>query len=254
MKLVKLYEHLLTETAVEACVKQFGKSLFADQLSGNEPNTRTEDNYVDLIKRFTDNEYGESLSGDFMKAAQNLKGCMDTYPEVLIPEKTNIYRGLVIPLDYFINKRQPIDLNNWFDYTYKAPNKIQSWSESLDVAENFGSHDNINEIARNIFFKKLNNLDQNLNTPEGRKKLLQYVYNNDVTVGFVLQYVTNKKDFLFKAKYFSKISEAPAEEEVLRISNNPINVKAKLNSHENVFLSKNGLILIKLINQAISEL
>ena len=43
------------------------------------------------------------MSPEFLKAMKTLKGCMQQYPEVLIPEKTKVYRGLTLPAKYFID-------------------------------------------------------------------------------------------------------------------------------------------------------
>lgn len=246
MKLYTLYENLIKETSVEACVTQFGSELFADQLIGNEPNTRKEDNYIELIKRFTDNEYGEETNPDFMKAMTNLKGCMNTYPEILIPEKTNIYRGLTIGMDYFIINKIIIDTKNPIPYSYKARSKVQSWSTSYDSASLFGNNEILNEIAAPLDFNIFN-------VPEMRQRLLKFLLKENVRMAFVLEYNTNKSEFLFKSKYFRKLSEAPHEDEVIRFGNKLINTKIKFNDSEDVFLSMKGLKLINVVNIAIKE-
>ena len=44
------------------------------------------------------------------------------------------------------------------------------------------------------------------------------------------------------------------EDELIRIDNKAINVLAKFNDHEDVFLTGKSLMLMKYINKAISEL
>ena len=71
---------------------------------------------------------------------------------------------------------------------------------------------------------------------------------------FVLEYQTNPSEFIFKAKYFRILSKAYHEDEVIRLTNKPINVMAKFNDHADVFLTYKGIQLIRVINKAISEL
>src|ERR1700719_2699149 len=112
MKIYKLYESLIIEASAEACVKKLGYELFGHELGGKEKNTGLENQYIRAISDFTDNQYGEETTPEFIKAMDTLKGCMKEYPEVLIPESTDVYRGIVIPVKYFIDKKQPISLTD----------------------------------------------------------------------------------------------------------------------------------------------
>jgi hypothetical protein len=80
------------------------------------------------------------------------------------------------------------------------------------------------------------------------------VMDKDLRMAFVLTYMANKDEFLFNSEYFKVLSSMYVEEEVIRMTNKPINVTAKFNNSEDVFLSFKGLRLIKLINKAISEM
>jgi hypothetical protein len=75
----------------------------------------------------------------------------------------------------------------------------------------------------------------------------------DLRMAFVLEYTTNPNEFIFKSKYFKRLSKAYHEDELIRVDNSPINVIANFNNHEDVFISSKGVQLIKLINLAISE-
>lgn len=244
MKIYKIYESLLIETEITSCVKKFGHELFGHELGGKEMNTGLENNYVRDIADFTDNQYGEETTQDFIKALETLKGCVKQYPEVLMPEKTSVYRGITIPIKYFINKHQPISLTQPNPYVYKASSKIQSWSNDFDAASTFGNHDTLNEVAKNIDFSEYG-------TPEARQRLLQEMMAEDLRVAFVLEYRTNPQEFIFKSKYFRILSAAQHEDELIRIDNKPINVLAKFNDHEDVFLSGKGMLLMKYINAGI---
>ncbi len=244
MKIYKIYKTLLNEAEIESCVKKFGHELFGHELGGKEKNTGIENTYVRDINDFTDNKYGEETSPDFIKALKTLKGCMKQYPEVLTPEKTKVYRGITIPVKYFIERDQPIDLKGPNPYVYKATNQIQSWSDEFEAASLFGNHDTVNEIARNIDFTEYQ-------TPESRKQLLQVVKDEALRIPFILEYTTNPKEFIFKAKYFRMLSAVHSENELIRVDNNPINVIAKFNDHVDVYLSSKGLLLLKYINAGI---
>jgi len=247
MKLLEVYNTVINEAEIEACVKKFGHELFADELGGKERNTGIENKYIDDIQDFTDNKYGEATEPDFLNAMKNLKGCMQQYPDVLIPEKTNVYRGLTIPISYFINNKVSIDIQKPFPYIYKARNKVQSWSSDFDSASLFGDQDKLNEFAKDL---DLNSYQ----TPEARKELLKMVIDADLRLAFVLQYTSNSNEFIFKSKYFRILSKAYHEDELIRVSNKPIKVMAKFNDHVDVFLTYKGILLIRLINKAISEI
>lgn len=247
MKIFEVYKNLLIEADIESCVKNFGHELFGHELGGKEKNTGIENQYVRDIVDFTDNQYGEEMSPDFLKAMKTLKGCMKQYPEVLIPEKTKVYRGLTLPAKYFIENKQLIDIHKPFPYVYKARNKVQSWSSNFDAASIFGNHEIINEVSKQIDFS-------DYETPEARKQLLKDMVNEDLRMAFVLEYDTNPNEFIFKSQYFRILSKAYHEDELIRIDNKPINVMAKFNDHSDVFFTLKSYQLIKLINKAISEL
>lgn len=244
MKIYEAYKNLLMETKIESCVKSFGHELFGHELGGNEPNTSIENAYVRDIEDFTDNKYGEEIEPSFMKALKTLKSCMGQYQEVLVPESTSVYRGITIPVKKFIEKKQPINITGSNPYLYKASSKIQSWSNDFDAASTFGNHDTLNEIAKNIDFA-------DYATPEARQRLLEEMINEDLRIAFVLTYHTNPQEFIFKSKYFRILSAAHHEDELIRIDNKPIQVDAKFNDHEDVFMTMKGLTLIKYINAGI---
>lgn len=240
MKIYKLYESLITETQVESCVKRFGHELFGHELGGTEKNTGLENNYIRYIEDFTDNQYGEETTPEFLNAVKTLKGCMGKYPEVLIPEKTSVYRGTVIPLSYFIKNKQPISLNNPNPYIYKASSKIQSWSTTFESAAKFGDNQMINDIA--------NEYDDFL-SPNIKKSLLKRLIDDDLRIGFVLSYQTNPNEFLFNSSYFRLLSMNQDEDELIRIDNHPIQTLARYNNLVDV--PKNTKFLIQNINDSI---
>jgi hypothetical protein len=246
MKILELYKNLITETEITSCVKNFGYELFGHELGGHEKNTGLENSYIRDINDFTDNMYGEEINPDLVKAFKTLKSCMKQYPEVLIPEKTKAYRGVTIPVKYFIENKNPIDTVKPFNYVYKASSQIQSWSPDFDIASTFGNQDSLNNFSESFNIS-------NYQTKEARQELLQSLVSEKIRLAVVLEYVTNSNEFLFKSKYFRMLSRNSHEDEIIRIDNKPISVLAKFNDHEDVFLTMNSLKLIKVINYSIQE-
>lgn len=243
MKLYKIYESLLSENNAEACIKKLGYELFSDELGGNEKNTPVENRFVDAIFDFTDNAYGEELTPDFIEMVKTLKACMNQYPEVLLPDDTIIYRGTVIPLKYFVINKQPINIKSGNEYIYRAYSTVQSWTTNHDVANDFGRNTMIDVLATEI-----DPLDYN--TSESRKELLKYLIDVDLRISFTLVHRTNPNDFLFKDKYFSRLSANGYESEVIRINNGPLKLVAYINFGTNK-ISYKTIQLIDLINRGI---
>ena len=246
MKLLENYFSILNEADIQACISKFGYELFADQLGGDEPNTNYEDNTVDILSDFTSQSHGINMTNDFINKVNQLKKCGKQYPEILIPEKTTVYRGENLSLkNILINK---INLNNkeFTPYIYKALSKIQSWTTNHDVAIEFGSSDAINEFA--------SELDLNVKSYDDLKRIKDIILQKDVKIPFILKYETNNSEFLFKSKYFKKISKEPHEDEVLRVTNNPINCGMILNQTPVIFYTLSATKLIKIINLINSEL
>jgi len=246
MKIFEQYQNLLIEAEVQSCVKHFGYELFGDELGGKERNTGIENAYVDDIQDFTDNRYGEETKPEFMAAIKKLQSCIKQYPEVLIPESTKVYRGLKIPIKYFIINKIPVPTDKAFDYVYKASSPVQSWSLNANIAATFGNHDSLNDLAKKV-------KPEDFSTPESRQELLALVQSEGVRIPFVLRYETNPSEFLFKAKYFNLISKASHEDETIRVDNRPVQVKAKFNDSLDVFQTYAGTKLLRVINQAITE-
>ena len=244
MKLYNIYEGLITEGGVNGCVKLFGDELFGDELGGTEKNTPIESRYSDEISDFTDNMYGEELKPEFIKMVKTLKGCMGKYPEVLIPEETRVFRGTMIPLNYFVRNKEVIDIKKGQKYNYKANSKVQSWTINHTIANNFGSNSQLNAYAKEI---NVNIYD----SPDKRKELLNELISESLYLAFRLSYDTTAKDFLFKSKYLNRLSYNGDEDEIIRISDGPIIVDAILKTGVGTNFNELSYDLIKLINLGI---
>jgi hypothetical protein len=233
MKLVKLYESVLREGDAEACVSKFGKILFADQLGGDEKNTNIEDKHLDALYNFTDSDFGRDTNPYLIKAVNNLRNCMDMYPEVLKPDGEMVYRGTCAPVSWFINNGAIPTKKSPQPYEYRSKNHVQSWTNDSYVAGEFSGKHNLNDFCR---LNKVNYDDAESMIPRISK----------TRIPVVLEYKATEKDFLFKSKYFNILSDISDEHEVLRVENSPIMVMAYLNTQ---WLSLDAERLLVKINE-----
>ena len=232
MKLVKLYEEIIRENEAQACVAKFGKELFDPQLqiggepSTIEPNTDVENNYLELIGNFTNIDYGVRINPNFVKAMDNLKSCMSSYPEVLQPEGM-AYRGSRLTLRQLLTQYEDIaddlETGGEFDITYAPKSPIQSWTSEKDTAEGFAS-------PSPLLMKFVKQYRQVKDNPEQLAALVEEIYPqmDDAKCPITISLMTSKDDFLFKAKYFTFLSQFEGEDELLRVNNKPTRVTAEI--------------------------
>jgi hypothetical protein len=236
MKIFNIYEHVIKEEevthSVEACVSQFGRELFGDELGGKERNTAHENSIVDMLKAFTDNEYGEETNSKLKVAVKKLKACMSVYPDVLIPDNIPAYRGETIPFKYLYKNYKQINENGSFPYIYKAKSVIQSWTENLAIGTKYANKNiddsTIEQVLEGIVFETYDEASD-----EGKIKWLKHKldYFNFLPydIGVLIEHIASPDSFLFKAKYFNKLSTFDNEDEVLRITNDPLQCVASVN-------------------------
>lgn len=225
MKLVKLYESLIKEGQVEACVAKFGQELFSPEFGGSEDNTELEDDYIELIHKFSGNVHGSRIDTNMFQMATNLKRCVSAYPEILQPEGM-AYRGTKVTIEDLLksydNIKEDIRLGKPFRMMYSAKTPIQSWTNDEDIAnDDFGQSGTLLLLLLQKFVKA---------KQEGHiDEFLQHLvaHRLDVKVPIILKYRTRQEDFIFKGKYFNHLSSKD-EDEILRIDNRPIEVMAKI--------------------------
>lgn len=229
MKILKIYENIIREENTSAtadfCVKQFGRELFADQLGGDEPNTKIEDYYASLIRSFTFGDYGFDLRDKLINALNELRICMDEYPEILVSQGI-VYRGIVKPFKLIFDNCENFDNHNEMLYEYNATSIVQSWTENHDIALQFsygGSKSNT-PVAFHEFWAIKDNyyrMSENMQISYLERLMNKFPFlNDDVRVMLITE--ANENEFLFKAKYFKRLSDSPREDEVLRIDNRPL--------------------------------
>jgi GNAT superfamily N-acetyltransferase len=208
-----------------SCLDKFGKELFGDQFGGHEKNTRLEDEYVKLINQFGDNEFGVGINSKLVDAIYNLKKCASQYPEVLIPDAEIVYRGSYLPLSFFIKNGLKISQEG-IDYTYTPRTPIQSWTSDEKIAEQFTGVVDINfgKLSKEFIKHHLKGLKAEDNFFLNILPKKEYA-STPIPVVYVTK---SNEDFIFKHKYFN-ILTGENEDEVIRVSSNPIEVKLKVN-------------------------
>lgn len=230
MKILKIYENIIREEEVgvktEFCIKAFGKELFGDELGGTEKNTETEKDYVEMIKLFTSHQHGAWLKKGLISALNNLKSCTSQYPEILHTEG-KVYRGTRVPFKVIFDNVKNFDGKAEMNYTYNSNSIVQSWSEDKLVGMEYSYGSNYQKIPSG--FKNFVNVKDNYKSMSDKEKIKflgSYLDREPVTGRYVpvmLEVDASTDDFLFKAKYFRIISEYQQENEILRISNRPLN-------------------------------
>ena len=224
MKLSRTYKKIIKETIDNNCLHKFGKQLFGE-LFGSESDTNLEVTYRKLIKSFTAHEYGQKTPIELVKAMKELKSCISSYPEILKPDGSEVYRGTKIPLKYLIKHVDELG-NNKIKYTYKANSVIQSWTSDESVAEDFsGESKKLLDVIK----------DFNNNFPQmesdDRLLYLRKLIENDILslpIPVIIKTTSDDDSFLFKSKYFNELSSENDEDELLRIGNNPIETIASV--------------------------
>lgn len=226
MKLYERYKEVVHESQAQACISKFGQELFSPQLGGDEPNTGTENKYLKKIEKFTDMEHGESLSKEFLTAMEHLKSCTDSYSEVLIPTGEDVFRGISLPLGWFIKNNVPITKDR-MPFLYNAKSLIQSWTESFEVAAGFaegGLEDEMMELSD--AFRPIYGKGTDLEDKFYEEVILKNFMKIEVPIVIIHKAVEG--EFLFKAKYFDMISSNPNELEVLRLGGEPLDAEIKI--------------------------
>jgi len=225
MKLVTLYKTIIKEGQIEACVSKFGQELFSPEFGGDETNTKLEDDYVELIHKFSGNVHSSRIDTNMFQMASNLKKCVSAYPEILQPEGM-AYRGTKVTIEDLLksyNKiKEDIRLGKPFPMIYNAKTPIQSWTNDEDIAnDEFGQSGTL----LLLLLKKFNKAKQEGHLDEFLQHLI--AHRLDTKIPIILKYRTRQEDFIFKGKHFNHLSSKD-EDEILRIDNRPIEVMAKI--------------------------
>lgn len=206
---VTVHNTIMEGRVDQECFQRYGKELFGS-VFGQEPDTDIESYEKKLLQLFTDYEFGKGLNNDFMIALDNLSKCLKTYPEVLLPDTTSLYRGTKISWGEFSKVvlaskptfKKEIKAKNISGsfysigkFTYKPKSPVQSWSAAMTSAYGFGFTDTTN---------------------------VQVVLYGKMSPG----------DLLFNSKAMNKLSNYNNEHEVLRISSKPVKVSVYVHTNQ----------------------
>ena len=220
MKLIKLYENIITEDGAEKCVKLYGRELFGTQF-GSEMNNDLEKKTVRDIRMFTDWDYGEKLNSDFVKEIKNLQKCIGSFPEIL-QSNGMAYRGEKITIKELLPYIKTLNNKGEITFKYNSKSPIESWSNSSDTAMDYSQNHNKDNYEKLINILKS---FSELKTNEEIGKFINNIINDgflDIKVSVVLKHEADSNSFLFKSKYFNKLSMYPTDNELIRVDTKPI--------------------------------
>ena len=220
MKLLKLYENIITENEAEKCVKLYGRELFGTQF-GSEMNNNLEKKTARDIRMFTDLDYGTKLNSEFVKEIKNLQKCISSFPEILQSEGL-VYRGEKISIRELLPYIKTLNDNGELTFKYNSKSPIESWTSNYDTAMDYSQNHNKDN------YEKLMNILKSfseLKTNEEMGNFITEIINDgflDIKVSLVLKHEANSNSFLFKSKYFNKLSMYPTDDELIRVDTKPI--------------------------------
>lgn len=233
MEIFNLYESLMSEADVsgkaEACVKAFGNKLFGPQLGWAENNTEYESKILTDIINFTQSTHGGRIAIDnpkFIGEMNTLKSCLSIYPEVLHPTGEYAYRGIRLSLQKAIEFNTKIHGKPISKYPYHAKTYIESWTEDKTVAKQFGSttfdYRLMEDIKADIAGLTVGAFGDPITHRKVIIRLANELKNTFPTIGFVIAHKATPSTFLFKARYFRRLSRFDHEYEIIRLGKEPL--------------------------------
>jgi hypothetical protein len=210
---MKTFTQYLTE-ASQKCDEIFGKYLFGEFTkyynSVKEMDTPQEKQIFSLIRNFIRGEYvGKTRDEILVKALFDLHKCKSKYGKILKPKTSVLYRGITISKkDVNIDKLKKdsplnLDFEKSFDYVYKGRSKVQSWTDNYKTA---------------IYFAE----ETWEETPN----------RNELYIA-ILKANFKQSEILFDSSFLNTLSKSVGygeENEIIRIENKPIKVKAYLSN------------------------
>ena len=184
--------------------QRFGEYLFGTYRNLPEEDTERESEIFNSLKKFVKSEFGRDLEQDFLNTVKDLKQVKDEYPEILKPNVNKIWRLSTTSVEELVNLniKEMVENNNIFEMdgrplidmgetTYKANSTVQSWTSDI------GS------------------MLTHINWPPS------LIYEWDIS---------STDNLLFNSNFLNQLSmdlHNKSEYEVIRISNEPIKVKAQ---------------------------
>lgn len=180
-------------------VKEFGEVLFGDFRDKKEKDTKHEKKLFKLLRNWIG--LGERADGELTRALKYLLANKEEYSDILEPTKNTLYRATLIKLP-IAAKHGLTKVGKKATVTYKSKSEIQSWTTSVQKAEDFA--------------------DSALEPDE-----------HEIVV--ILSAKFPKKELLFKHTFLNKIGAnfGYNENEIIRVSNKPKKVEARVAKNGN---------------------
>jgi hypothetical protein len=252
----------------EECIAKYGKSLFGKKFSWfkwfpwAEENNEIENLIIKSIGDFTNMDFGKRLSPELVNKLKELSKCISVYPSVLKPSENPIYRGTGISLRELLKYDISDDLTIP-KYIYKPNSPISSWSTNSKISGFFSSNNkSLDDFITNLIFENQSGAkfaDLGQYDAEELKNILNTIFDKDgvnrtgktriasgrkiiegnggkitwsdflnMKIGVIMKCEKPDNTFLFNSEKFKKLSSMPGEDELLKITNDPIQAEAIL--------------------------
>ena len=275
MKYLKYFEDYNSGTQCqnrEECIAKYGKSLFGKKISWfswlpwAEENNEIENLIIKSINDFTNMDHGKRLSPELVNKLKELSKCISVYPSVLKPSENPIYRGTGISLGELLK----YDISDGLTipkYIYKPNSPISSWSTNSKISSFFSNNNNsLDDFITNLIFKNQSEMTESEcmdwvnKSPEELKNILSTIFDKDgvnqtgknggkitwsdflnMKIGVIMKSEKPDNTFLFNSENFKKLSSMPGEDELLKITNDPIQAEVMLNAE----IPKDGDLRLK---------
>ena len=244
----------------------FGKKLAKfSWLPWTEENTEIENLIIKSIIDFTGHGHGKRLSPELVNKLKELSKCISVYPSVLKPSENPIYRGTGISLRELLKYDISDDLTIP-KYIYKPNSPISSWSTNSKISSFFSNNNNsLDDFITNLIFKNQSEMTESEcmdwvnKSPEELKNILSTIFDKDgvnqtgktrissgreitegnggkitwsdflnMKIGVIIKCEKPDNTFLFNTDKFNKLSSVRGEDELLKITNDPIQAEAIL--------------------------
>lgn len=266
-----IYEdyNLFCEASVSGCREKFGKELWSIMFgSGEEPDTKTEKDYMDLLVDFIDGDFvgGDGSMTRLFKAFQEMKACEEHFTNrniITRPAKnTWVYRGsrVVIrgsiaealgQIDDIFNLKSPPNVDLKVGKTrltkgrrimYQPRSPIQSWTSNVDITETF-----IRDVGDGSGFEIAvlrMEIEQDIeDNPKNKDRIIDSILKDrsflkggmDVMILYETKIGMDPDSWLFNEQITNNVSTELSnvgkhENEVIRISKEPIRCNTYIDS------------------------
>lgn len=207
--MVTTFKEILEASEKDGCELRFGEFLFGEfkkfYKKEFEKDTPTEKMIFQYILNFIRGDYMDtSKDGILLSAFDTLNNCRNKYKNILMPDKTELYRGIGITKKELkgltLTKSDKKDYSEG-TYKYRGKSMVQSWTPNFHSAALFSKTAEEKNLIPAILFYKF-----------------------------------SKKSLLFNSKFLNKLSKLSgygSEDEIIRIENKAIKCKVYISNDQN---------------------